>query len=71
MMKNGYFHQGFIRSNGEQIMLDDNQAFRNYEKATRFLERGIVPDWLQEDINYYFGMMKQEKLSMSENKMLN
>ena len=71
MMKSGYFHKGLIRQNGEQIMLDDIQAFRNYEKATRFLERGIVPDWLQRDINYYFGIMQQEKLIMNENKMLN
>lgn len=71
MMKSGYFNLGIIRSNGEQIMLTDEHAMRNYDKAIRFLESGIIPDWLQEDINYYYKLMKQEKLSMSENKMLN
>ncbi len=71
MMKSGYFKLGIIRSNGEQIMLDDEHAMRNYEKAIKFLERGIVPDWFQKDINYYYSMMKQEKLTGSSNNLLN
>lgn len=35
---------------------------REYEKATDFMTRGIVPEWLQEDINKYYKMMKQETL---------
>lgn len=70
MREAGYFKLGIIRSNGEQIILTDEHAMRNYEKASRFLERGIVPDWLQEDINYYYKLMKQEKLSGSSQQLL-
>ena len=70
MREAGYFKLGIIRENGEQIILTDEHAARNYEKATRFLERGIIPDWLQEDINYYYKLMKQEKLSGTTTKLL-
>lgn len=70
MRKTGYFKLGIIRENGEQIILTDEHAIRNYEKASRFLERGIIPDWLQEDINYYYKLMKQEKLSGSTTNLL-
>lgn len=71
MRETGYFKLGIIRENGEQIILTDEHAMRNYEKASRFLERGIIPDWLQEDINYYYKLMKQEKLSGSSQQLLN
>ena len=70
MRETGYFKLGIIRENGEQIILTDEHAIRNYEKASRFLERGIIPDWLQEDINYYYKLMKQEKLSGTTTKLL-
>lgn len=70
MRKTGYFKLGIIRENGEQIILTDEHAMRNYEKASRFLERGIVPDWLQEDINYYYNKMHQERLSGSTTNLL-
>ena len=70
MREAGYFKLGIIRENGEQIILTDEHAMRNYEKASRFLERGIIPDWLQEDINYYYKLMKQEKLSGTTTKLL-
>ena len=37
-----------------------------YEKATSFMERNIVPEWLQRDINEYYKMMKQDKLGYQE-----
>lgn len=33
-----------------------------YEKATMFMERAVVPEWLQKDINYYYDLMKQDRL---------
>lgn len=67
MKKCGYFYLSYR----PEHKLDEAQATRNYLKTKTFIERGIIPDWLQEDINYYYKLMKQEKLSMSENKMLN
>lgn len=67
MKECGYFYLSYR----PEHKLDEAQATRNYLKAKTFIERGIIPDWLQEDINYYYKLMKQEKLSMSENKMLN
>ena len=71
MLKSGYFHKGFIRDNGEQIMLSDEHANRNYNKTIMWLERGVMPDFLKEDINYYYGIMQQEKLTGTSNKLLN
>jgi hypothetical protein len=33
---------------------------REYDKTLIFLKRGIVPEWLKQDINKYSVMMKQE-----------
>ena len=41
-----------------------------YEKASSFMERGIVPEWLQRDINKYYKMMKQEVLDHKETLMI-
>ena len=37
-----------------------------YDKATSFMAKGIVPEWLQKDINEYYKMMKQETLEHQE-----
>ena len=37
-----------------------------YEKASLFMERGNVPEWLQKDINEYYKMMRQEALEHKE-----
>ena len=71
MKDSGYFKLGIIRTNGEQIMLSDEHASRNYIKAITMIQRGIVPDWLQEDINYYYKLMKQERLTGTTNNLLN
>ena len=47
MQEDGYFKRGAV---GE---LDDSQAIRNYEKATMWLGKGIIPDWLLNDMQKY------------------
>lgn len=44
MLQQGYFHEG----------VDDSQAMRNYEKASRWLERGTEPQWLKDDMRKYY-----------------
>ena len=41
-----------------------------YEKASLFMERGNVPEWLQKDINEYYKMMRQETLEHKETLMI-
>lgn len=47
MLEDGYFKRGAY---GE---LDNSQAIRNYEKATMWLSKGIIPEWLLEDMKKY------------------
>lgn len=47
MKKDGYFKCGVY---GE---LNGIQATRNYEKATMWLSKGIIPDWLLKDMMKY------------------
>lgn len=42
-----------------------------YEKATMFMEIGVVPNWLQTQIDYYYKMMKQEEIKHREKLMIN
>jgi hypothetical protein len=51
--------------------ITDEHASRNYQKALMFLERNNVPDWLQDDINYFYNKMKQERLTGTTNNLLN
>ena len=52
MYRDGYFHKG----------VDDNQAFRNYEKSKYWVSRGTEPDWLKEDMrNYYKAKLTQKE----------
>ena len=48
----------------------DEHASRNYSKALRFIELGIIPDWLQEDIDYYTDQLKTIRLENKSNKLL-
>lgn len=43
---------------------------REFEKATHFMERDIVPKWLQEDINKYYKMMINNRLEHQEQKLI-
>lgn len=47
MREDGYFKRSAV---GE---LSDEQATRNYEKSLSFVARGIIPDWLLEDMKSY------------------
>lgn len=57
MYQQGYFHQG----------ADDNQAYRNYEKANQWLQRGTEPEWLKEDMRRYRRMQlgQQDQLKLN------
>lgn len=56
MLKSGYFKKGDY---GE---LDFEQELRNYEKTKKFINENNVPEWLKQDINYYYKLMKQDRL---------
>ena len=57
MYQQGYFHQG----------VDDNQAYRNYEKANQWLQRGTEPEWLKEGMRRYRRMQlgQQDQLKLN------
>lgn len=59
MYEDGYFHKGVER-------LSDEQANRNFDKTMMWIEKGIVPSFLEEDINSYLGKYKQNKLDNKE-----
>lgn len=67
MRDTGYFKLSYK----PEHQLSDEHATRNYLKVKTFISRGIIPDWLQEDINYYYKLMKQEKLTMKEQQLIN
>lgn len=41
-----------------------------YEKATLFMERGVVPSWLQEDINKYYKDMLSNRLENKQQALI-
>lgn len=41
-----------------------------YEKATLFMERGVVPSWLQEDINKYYKDMLSNRLEHKQQALI-
>lgn len=55
MWQDGYFKKGAY---GE---LDDSQAYRNYNKTLKFIEEGIIPEWLREDMKKYYNQMLTNK----------
>ena len=66
MWNSGYFKLSYR----PEHQLSDEHAMRNYNKVIMWLERDLLPDWLQEDINYYYKLMKQEKLTGSSKVLL-
>lgn len=66
MKECGYFYLSYR----PEHKLDEAQATRNYLKAKTFLERGIIPDWLKEDLKYYNEKMHQSQLENKTNKLL-
>lgn len=59
MFDDGYFHRGVER-------LSDEQAHRNFDKTMMWLEKGIIPSFLKEDMQEYIFKNKQMKLEQSE-----
>ena len=41
-----------------------------YEKTIMWYSKGIIPNWLNEDMKKYYKMMQQEKLNYQEQKLL-
>lgn len=66
MKECGYFYLSYR----PEHKLDEVQATRNYLKVKTFIERGIIPDWLQEDIDYYTDQLKTIKIENKSNKLL-
>lgn len=46
MLKDGYFKKSVVE-------LDDVHAHMNYEKALVWMDKGIIPEWLLEDMKSY------------------
>ena len=63
MLKDGYFKRCVY---GE---ISDEHAVRNYEKASSFIERGIIPEWLLTDMKEY-GYVEDLKLENTNRPML-
>lgn len=66
MKECGYFYLSYR----PEHKLDEAQATRNYLKVKTFLERGIIPDWLKEDLKYYNEKMHHSQLENKTNKLL-
>ena len=66
MRKDGYFNQSF----SSEYPLDDDHATRNYNKTLMWLERGVVPEWLIEDINRYYRKMNHIQLENKSVKLI-
>lgn len=63
MKDDGYFKKG---SYGE---LSDEQAYRNYDKALMWLEKGNLPEFLKNDMRSYINQNNQ--IEQRDRKLLN
>jgi hypothetical protein len=43
---------------------------KEYEKTITWYSKGLTPDWLMKDMQKYYKMMQQEKLSYNEQLMI-
>ena len=59
MKDDGYFKKGVYE-------LDDIHASKNYEKMLMWIEKGIIPNWLLEDMKKY-GYIEDEKILINNN----
>ena len=66
MKECGYFYLSYR----PEHKLDEAQAMRNYLKVKTFVERGIIPDWLQEDMNQYYQKMNKIRLENKSQQLL-
>lgn len=60
MKEDGYFKRGTYGD------LSSEQELRNYDKTLMWLEKGIIPEFLKEDIKYY--MNKYDKQIENKNR---
>lgn len=65
MRADGYFKRCVVSE------LDDAQAFRNYEKALMWIEKGIIPTWLLEDMRKYGYVDENSLITNSNSGLLN
>ena len=59
MYDDGYFHRGVER-------LSDEQARRNLDKTMMWLDKGIIPSFLKEDMQEYMKKYKQSQIQDHE-----
>ena len=59
MYDDGYFHRGVER-------LSDEQARRNLDKTMMWLDKGIIPSFLKEDMQEYMKRYKQSQIQNQE-----
>lgn len=59
MYDDGYFHRGIER-------LSDEQARRNLDKTMMWLDKGIIPSFLKEDMQEYMKKYKQSPIQDQE-----
>ena len=50
--------------------ITDEKASRNYDKAINFILTNNIPDWFQEDLDYYINQMHQLRLEDKQNKLI-
>lgn len=41
-----------------------------YDKASKFLQMNIIPEWFRDDLKKYYSMMNQEKLNHQEQVLI-
>ena len=64
MWEDGYFKKS------EYGEITEEQAYRNYNKTLKFIEDGIVPEWLKEDIKKYnVRLINNNDIKYIENKI--
>lgn len=59
MYEDSYFHSGVEK-------LSDEHANRNFDKTMMWIEKGIIPSFLEDDINSYLVKYKQSRLDNKE-----
>ncbi len=57
MYENRYFHKGYKE-------LNDRQANLNYDKCLKWIENGIIPSFLEDDIQTYLN--KEQKINKED-----
>jgi hypothetical protein len=51
------WNDGYFKKNN----VDESQAYKNYNKTLKFIEEGIIPEWLREDMKKYYNSILTNK----------